>query len=87
MFDSLVISLLDSDAQKGIFKKELAKTLNIPVTHLGDMWIETEITNGVIQQYLYVQYNDKIDKDNLMEVDFESIRNSCIVFEIGDTIL
>lgn len=87
MFDSLIISLLDSDAQKGIFKKELSNKLDIPVTHLGDVWIESVVNNGVVHQYLYVLYDGRIRKSNLIGLDFAFIENSCIVFEIGDTIL
>lgn len=87
MFDSLVISLLDSDAQKGIFKKDLAKKLDIPLICLGEIWIESVINNGVVHQFLYVQFSDKIHKENLMKLDFAFINDNCIVFEIGDTIL
>ena len=87
MFDSLVISLLDSDAQKGIFKKDLAKKLNVTSDCLRDIWIESTILHGVVQQYLYVMYSGRINKSNLMKLDFAFIEDSCIVFEIGDTIL
>ena len=87
MFDSLIISLLDSDAQKGLFKKELAEKLDIPLICLGEIWIESVVNNGVVHQYLYVQFFDEIYKKNLMKLDFVFIEDNCIVFEIGDTIL
>ena len=87
MLDSLIISLLDSDAQKGLFKKELSKKLNISSDCLGEIWIESRIIHGIVQQYLYVLYSGRINKSNLMNVDFAFIEDSCIVFEIGDTIL
>lgn len=87
MFDALIISLLDSDAQKGIFKKDLAKKLNISSDCLRDIWIESAILDGVVQQYLYVLYTGRINKSNLMKLDFAFIEDSCIVFEIGDIIL
>ena len=87
MFDSLIISLLDSDAQKGLFKKELAEKLDIPLICLGEIWIESVVNNGVVHQYLYVQFFDEIYKKNLMKLDFAFIEDSCIVFEVGDTIL
>ena len=49
-FENLVISLLDSDAMKGVFKKELSRLLNIPVLCIGDIWLETTLTNGVASQ-------------------------------------
>ena len=37
-FDRLVISLLDSEAMIGCFKKELANELDIPVEKITKVW-------------------------------------------------
>ena len=87
-FDSLVISLLDSDAVKGCFKKELASALNIPVICISDVWLETELVDGVATQELHVSFIDaKISKNNLMEIPFKSIYENTIIFEVGDIFL
>lgn len=87
-FDNLIISLLDSDAMKGVFKKELCETLNIPLVYVSDIWLETTLINNIASQELYVKINDvDIDKDKLMNLPFKSIYNDCIVFEVGDSIL
>ena len=87
-FDTLVISLLDSDAMKGVFMKEIAKILNIPVIYINGVWLETTLINNVASQELYVSIeNVDIDKKSLMKLPFKSIYNNCIVFEVGDTLL
>lgn len=87
-FDSLIISLLDSDAMKGVFIKELAKMLNLPVICIPEVWMETELTGGVATQYLVVAFVDaKIKKEDLMKLPFHSIYENTIRFEVGDTIL
>jgi len=87
-FDRLVISLLDSNAMKGCFMKELAKLLNIPVVCISDIWLETELINGVASQVLKVALVDaEISKEDLMKLPFKSIYENCIVFEVGDSIL
>lgn len=87
-FDSLVISLLDSDAMKGCFKKELAKALNISVDCISDVWLETELVNGVASQELHVALIDaKITKKDLMDLPFKAIYENVIIFEVGDIIL
>ena len=87
-FDSLIISLLDSDAMKGCFKKELGKILNVPVVCITDIWLETTITDGVASQILKVAFIDiEISKENLMKLPFKSIYENTIIFEVGDTIL
>ena len=87
-FDSLIISLLDSDAMKGCFKKELGKMLNVPVDCITDIWLETTITDGVASQILKVAFIDiEISKENLMKLPFKSIYENTIIFEVGDTIL
>ena len=87
-FDSLVISLLDSDAMKGCFMKELGRILNVPMVCISDMWLETEMNGGVASQVLKVAFIDaEIKKDDLMKLPFKSIYENCIVFEVGDKIL
>ena len=87
-FDRLVISLLDSNAIKGCFKKELAKALNVSVSSITDVWMETELTDGVASQVIKVSFIDaKIDKKSLMNLPFKYIYENCIVFEVGDSIL
>lgn len=87
-FDNLVISLLDSDTMKGVFKKEISKALNIPTIYIYDIWLETTLINNVASQELYVKINNvDIDKNRLMDLPFKSIYNDCIVFEVGDSIL
>ena len=87
-FDSLVISLWDSDAMKGSFKKELAQTLNIPINNITDVWLETELIDGVATQELCVSLIDaKISKKDLMNLPFKSIYENVIIFEVGDIFL
>lgn len=87
-FDKLVISLLDSDAMKGCFKKELASKLNLPVICITDVWLQTKLVDGVAMQELYVSFVDnKISREDLMKIPFDYIYENCIVFEVGDTIL
>jgi len=87
-FESLVISLLDSDAMKGVFKKELSRLLNIPVLCIGDIWLETTLTNGVASQEVYVAVFDAmIKQEDLLKLPFKAFYNNCIVFEVGESIL
>lgn len=87
-FDSLVISLLDSDAMKGVFKKEIAKILDISPVCIGEVWLETNLIDGVATQEIYVSLIDvDIKKEKLMKLPFKSIYENCIVFEVGDSIL
>ena len=84
-FDKLVITLLDSNAMIGCFKKELGKALNIPTVCIGDVWLESEMTNTVITQVIKVALIDaRIDKELLMKLPFKYIYENCIVFEVGD---
>lgn len=86
--DSLVISLLDSDAMKGCFKKELAKALNVPIVCITDIWLETKLIDGVANQVLKVAFIDaEIKKEDLMKLPFKSIYENTIVFEVGDVML
>ena len=87
-FDSLVISLLDSDANKGLFINEICDVLNIPKVCIGDVWLESKITNGVVSQEVCVSFIDaEIKKKDLVKLPFKHIYENQIVFEVGDTIL
>lgn len=87
-FDSLIISLLDSDAMKGCFKKELAKMLSVETDCITDCWLQSDIIDGVVSQELYISFIDaKIMKENLMKLPFKAIYENCIIFEVGSTIL
>ena len=87
-FDSLVISLIDSDAMKGCFRKELSKELGIPVKNITDVWLETSLTGGVVTQVLKVAFIDvEISKDKLMGLPFKSIYENTLIFEVGDIFL
>ncbi len=87
-FDQLIISLLDSDAMKGCFKKELGKLLKVPANSISDVWLQTNLIDGVATQELYVAFVDvKINKKDLLKLPFKYIYENCIVFEVGDTIL
>lgn len=87
-FEKLVISLLDSDAMKGCFKKEIAKILDVPLDCITDIWLQSEVNDGIISQTLWMAFIDaKIKKANLMKLPFLYTYENCIVFEVGDTIL
>lgn len=87
-FDRLVISLLDSDAMKGCFKKELSDKLDVPTETIKEVWLTTKVTDGVITQEIYVAFVDAhIKKENLMKLPFKDIYENCIVFEVGDVII
>lgn len=87
-FDRLVVSLLDSEALKGCFKKELAKELHIPVSSIKDVWLESDVIDGLVNQVVKVSFIDvEISKDNLMNVPFKSIYENTIIFEVGDILL
>lgn len=86
--DSLIISLLDSDAMKGCFKKTLSEQLDIEPSKIKEIWIETNLIDGMARQMLYVSFIDAtIRKDKLLDLPFEYIYENCIVFKIGDTII
>ncbi|WP_458456494.1 hypothetical protein [Methanobrevibacter sp.] len=87
-FDRLVISLLDSDAMKGCFKKELSLILNIPMNSIDDIWLESELVDGVVCQILKVSFNNvEINKESLFKLPFKSIYMNTLIFEVGDMFL
>lgn len=86
--DRLVISLWDSEAIKGCFKKELAKQLEIPVDHIKEVWLESNLTDGVVTQTVVVSFIDiEIPKEKLMKIPFKSVYENTIRFEVGDMLL
>lgn len=86
--DNLVISLLDSDAMIGCFKKELSDKLNIPIDTITEVWLENTLINGVVNQNIHVAFIDaEISKDKLDKLDYKSIYENTIIFEVGDILL
>ena len=83
--DSLVISLLDSNATVGCFKKDLSDKLGIPKEYIIDVWLENDLVDGLVSQTINVSFVDvEISKSNLMDLDFKSICGNTIIFEVGD---
>lgn len=86
-FDSLVTSLIDVQTYMGQFKRELSQKLDIPLSDIHDPFIESEIVNGVVRQYLYVGLSDKVPMGKLLNLGFDYFDSGFIVFEIGDVML
>lgn len=87
-FDNLVISLLDSNVMKGAFIKEVAGILNIPMSCICDVSLETELIEGMATQIIIIEVIDvEIKKENLMDLPFKSIYENTIRFEVGDIFL
>lgn len=85
--DSLITALIDLDAQMGLFKKELSRKLDIPLVCIGNPFLESEIINGVVKQYVYVPLSDKVAMGKLLSLGFDYFHDGFIVFEIGDIVL
>ena len=87
-FDNLIISLIDSDAMKGCFMKELGRILDVPVVCISDVWLEHNQNKGVVSTELRVSFIDaEIRKEKLMDLPFKAIYENVIIFEVGDTVL
>lgn len=87
-FDKLIISLMDSEIMKGFFKREIGNILNVPLTCISDVWLETTLTNGIATQTIHVAFVDvEISKEDLMKLPFKSIYENTIIFEVGDNFL
>ena len=71
--DALIVSLIDSEVNKGLFKKEIAPKLGLDVTDIYDVWLESKLVNGVVMQYLNVSFNGRIKKEYLDELDYAFI--------------
>jgi hypothetical protein len=85
--DNLIVSLIDVEANKGLFKRELARKLDVPVELIQDPFIESEQINGVVKQYLYVGLAHKVPISNLLKLDIDYFDNGFLVFDIGDVVL
>ena len=84
--DNLVVSFLDVEANKSLFRKELAKTLKILPSDI-DVQFVSEYT-GTVHQYIKVGINERLSKYDLMKLDFDFIdKDGYIVFEVGDIVL
>ena len=86
-FDGLVTSLVDLDAQMGIFKKELGRKLGLPLDCIGDPFLKSEMVNGVVRQYVYVELSDKVEMGKLLNIGLDYFHDGYIVFEVGDIVL
>lgn len=83
----LVTSFLDVEANKGAFRKELAKLLKILPSDIDDIYIETEYT-GVVHQYLFVSVRERIPKEDLMKIPFDFIDpKGWLVFDVGEYVI
>lgn len=84
--DNLVVSYLDVEANKNLFRRELAKKLRILPSDI-DVWFESEYT-GVVHQYIKVSIRENLTKEDLNNLEFDFI-DSCgnLVFEVGDIVL
>ena len=81
-----MVSFLDVEANKSLFRKELAKTLKILPSDI-DVQFVSEYT-GTVHQYIEVGINERLSKDDLMKLDFDFIdKDGYIVFEVGDIVL
>ena len=84
--DNLVISFLDVEANKGVFRRELAKTLKILPSDI-DIWFESEYT-GTMHQYIVVDINERLSKEDLDKLDFDFLNEyGNLVWEVGDIVL
>lgn len=84
--DNLVISFLDLEANKGVFRKDLAKKLKILPSDI-DVWFESEYT-GTMHQYIVVSINERLSKEDLDKLDFDFIDDDGkLVWEVGDIVL
>ena len=86
-YDGLVTALIDVQGYLGQFKKELSRKLDIPMVCIQDPFIETEMVNGVVRQYLYVGLNDKVPMGKLLNLGFDYFHEGFIVFDLGDVML
>ena len=86
-FDKLIISLIDCEVNKGLYKKEIARKLGLTPTDISDVWLESELNNGVVTQYLYISFSGRVKKEVMDKFDYSFIDGYNIVIEVGDTIL
>ena len=86
-FDELIASLIDMEANIGQFKKELSVKMDIPMSDIDDPFIQSEMVNGVVKQYLYVGLSDKVPMGKLLNLGFDYFDNGFLVFDIGEIVL
>ena len=70
-FDNLVISLIDADANKGLFISELCRILNLPKICVGEIYLNTKLNNGVITQEVCVEMINAEIKKGLEDAGFK----------------
>ena len=84
--DRIVNSWMDFEASKNEFRREIANELKIPISDI-EVSVDSEYT-GVVHQYLVVDINERLTKDDLDRLDFDFIDNyGNLVWEIGDIVL
>lgn len=84
--DKLVISFLDVEANKGVFRSELASKLKILPSDI-DVSFASEYT-GTMHQYVVVDINERLSKEDLEKLDFDFLdEDGNLVWEVGDIVL
>lgn len=84
--DRIVNSWLDFEASKNEFRRKIANELKIPISDV-EVRVDSEYT-GVVHQYLIVDINERLTKDDLKRLDFDFMdSNGDLVWEIGDIVL
>ena len=85
--DNLVVSFLDLEANKILFKRELASLLNLLPSDITYVELESEF-DGVVHQRLRVSVKEQLTLDDLKKIPFSFIdTNGDIIFEVGDVVL
>lgn len=85
--NNLLISLIDVEANKGLFKKEVANKLGLVPSDIYDVWLESEYTNGVVTQYICISFSGKVKKEKLDKFNYSFTDGYNLYIEVGDTIL
>lgn len=86
--ENLVISFIDVEANKGLFRKELAGILGIPPNRIGEPFFEYQTINGVLKQFIFVDIDISLSKEDLLKIPFTYFDgNGYLVFDAGDVIL
>ena len=85
--DNLITALIDVEANMGLFKKELARRIQVDMSDIDDPFLKSEMVNGVVKQYLYVGLSDKVSMGKLLNLGFEYFEDGFLVFEVGDIVL
>ena len=85
--DNLITALIDVEANMALFKKELARRIQVDMSDIDDPFLKSEMVNGVVKQYLYVGLSDKVSMGKLLNLGFEYFEDGFLVFEVGDIVL